>query len=786
MKTISSLVSLWLGLLVAAMQALAVQPNTPPVISAIPDQFTNEDVPILNIPFTVWDAETPADKLRLEWTVVKPDGPLLHDNVVVSGTSTSRWLSLRPRADTFGTNLITLRATDAGGLTGSTSFGVKVVPVNAPPRLSVIADQTIIVGTTLVVAFTVSDPDNSPLSLKLSATSSRQSVVKDSVLGVRASSLTNRILENFTPLMTPGSTAISVEASDGKARARTAFILTVVPAAFEKAPATLPGAIVQQPAWGDFDANGSLDLLVPAREILFNNGSGLLSNGLTLGTAPTSTRAALADYDGDGYLDILLFGGGTRLYRNTVRGRTFTTPTAINQALLSTTSAAWADLDGDGDLDLIISGPGGTQWLRNEGNDQFTSMTGGLEGTYGLLATADYDNDGSPDVLVASEQGGGIPLVRLYHNDGTGFFTDSRLGLPQQPTAAGGWVDVNGDGRFDLWLVQSAGPSWNRTNSLIVLTQERGTFVEAFRLPGEIFGKTPQIIGATTNLPVWADFDNDGFIDFVGPALIGLNGTNIPVAALYHNDAHGHFSTAGVPVAVNFGQATAEPADFDGDGSVDLISRLFGGLRAFRNQERTVNSLPNAPSGLRAFVPGSTVTLLWESAEDANQSVPLTYNVRLGTAPGLNDMVPSMSTTNGVRMLPAFGNAGFNTWMTLDLSQRPLPTNTLFWSVQAVDNSFQGGPFAAEQSFVLPSWQPGELPPPPELALRREASGRAALELRAVPHSEWQLEISEDLRTWLPYPSTSTVLRIADDGRASLEFTFAHDWLFIRARRLAP
>lgn len=81
----------------------------------------------------------------------------------------------------------------------------------------------------------------------------------------------------------------------------------------------------------------------------------------------------------------------------------------------------------------------------------------------------------------------------------------------------------------------------------------------------------------------------------------------------------------------------------------------------------------------------------------------LTYNVRVGTGPGLNDVVPSLSLTNGVRLVAAPGNAGFRTWLAPDLSQRPLPTNTLYWSVQAVDNSFAGGPFASEASFTMPT-----------------------------------------------------------------------------------
>src|SRR5439155_11702412 len=116
-----------------------------------------------------------------------------------------------------------------------------------------------------------------------------------------------------------------------------------------------------------------------------------------------------------------------------------------------------------------------------------------------------------------------------------------------------------------------------------------------------------------------------------------------------------------------------------------------------------------APSGLHAFVAGNLVTLFWNDALHANQTAALTYNVRVGTAPGRNDVVPSMSTTNGVRMIPAPGNAGFNSWMELKLPFDQLNVETLYWSVQAVDASFQAGPFATEQTFLINP--PGNQPP---------------------------------------------------------------------------
>ena len=60
-------------------------------------------------------------------------------------------------------------------------------------------------------------------------------------------------------------------------------------------------------------------------------------------------------------------------------------------------------------------------------------------------------------------------------------------------------------------------------------------------------------------------------------------------------------------------------------------------------------------------------------------------------------------------MIPAPGNAGFNSWMELKLPFDQLNVEALYWSVQAVDASFQGGPFAPEQTFLINP--PGNQPP---------------------------------------------------------------------------
>src|SRR5260370_10701711 len=112
-------------------------------------------------------------------------------------------------------------------------------------------------------------------------------------------------------------------------------------------------------AWGDYDNDGDLDLLVAgstATYIYRNDGSNILTQ-INLGTPPTysTVAAAWGDYDNDGRLDFVLCGGGsTQIYRNSCGGQ-FSTNTVALPGVWNA-SAAWGDYDNDGNLDLLLTG----------------------------------------------------------------------------------------------------------------------------------------------------------------------------------------------------------------------------------------------------------------------------------------------------------------------------------------------------------------------------------------------------------------------------------------------
>ena len=204
----------------------------------------------------------------------------------------------------------------------------------------------------------------------------------------------------------------------------------------------------------DYDNDGQLDIFVKnipntvgetAANVLYhNNGDGTFTSvdgaggladaehGITEGSI-----VSFADYDNDGYMDVVMGGNGASdaLYHNN-RDGTFTdvTTAAGFTPGLNTQGLAWGDYNNDGLLDLYVSrgkssGGGiiGNTLYRNNGDGTFTNATSQAKVDDGTSTWAavwgDYDNDGFLDLFIArsgtSELGPGNANI-LYHNNGDG------------------------------------------------------------------------------------------------------------------------------------------------------------------------------------------------------------------------------------------------------------------------------------------------------------------------------------------------------------------------------
>ena len=225
--------------------------------------------------------------------------------------------------------------------------------------------------------------------------------------------------------------------------------------------------------------------------------------------------------------------------------------------------ATLCDLDGDGISDLVGRGPEGVAVLLGDGRGGFNLQATEEFESGGAFAVADFDGDGTADVAAADVDNN--ELVLLW-SDGTGSFTDrTTLTFLEPPTsiAAG---DVDGDGAIDLAVstydyfvfAEDATPG---TTALFLNTGD-GSFTEEWSIEAG-FRPTVQLL----------DFDGDGHLDLVNRdgiyALAYVIESKIDVFLGAGDGSLAHDST------FSYWGGSPRFADFDEDGLLDFVANYF-------------------------------------------------------------------------------------------------------------------------------------------------------------------------------------------------------------------
>jgi len=405
----------------------------------------------------------------------------------------------------------------------------------------------------------------------------------------------------------------------------------------------------------DYDNDGWLDIYMvngstfaaldgkeePPHAALFRNNHDGTFTDVATKAGVTNDRwgfgVAIADYDNDGWPDILVTNWGkNRLYHNNHDG-TFTDVAEKAGVALGNWSAGatWGDYDGDGRLDLFISGyvhfdrdnlpyehtratgfsycefrgepvmcgpknlEGEPDHLfHNNGDGTFTDVStkAGVADLankyYGLTPVfVDVNNDGKPDLVVANDS----TLSYLYLNRGDGTFEDASYGTGFGLNEDGREVAAMGVAVGDYMnngLLDFAISDFSDESKLLFRNQGKGGFNEVSMRSG--IGK------ASIPFLGWGDgfldYDNDGWLD-----LMFVNGHIYPAAdrldwgtsyaqrpSLFHNDHDGKFSenppVKGTALAEVISGRGAAFGDLFNDGKVDvIISQMDGSPVLLRN-----------------------------------------------------------------------------------------------------------------------------------------------------------------------------------------------------------
>ncbi|BFM39586.1 FG-GAP-like repeat-containing protein [Synechocystis sp. LKSZ1] len=465
----------------------------------------------------------------------------------------------------------------------------------------------------------------------------------------------------------------------------------------------LVGGIRGSAVWGDYDNDGDLDVLSTGfinssgfSQVFRNDGGTFVDISANL-VQMANGSAAWGDYDNDGDLDILLTGRDpsnnsiSKVYRND--NGTFIDIAAPLPGVRYS-SVAWGDYDNDGDLDILLTGrtvsapaTGITRIYRNDGSDNFTDSSAPLPGVgFGSTAWGDYDNDGDLDILLTGTNTSGSRISRIYRNDGNGSFSDISAALLQLNNSSVAWGDYDNDGDLDILLSGQDGGGVLR--SLVYRNDGGGSFQDISA------GLTGVFYGAVA----WGDYDNDGDLDIL---LTGRTQASARITRIYRNDS-GTFTDISTNVT-GVDLSSVAWGDYDNDNDLDiLLSGRDGGsntiARVFKNDAPVQNTRPIAPTGLTVNVLSPTsVELTWTAPTDTQTPTNgLSYNLRVGTTAGAQDVLAPMSLNTGLRNIAQRGLVQTTTWTLTDLT----PGQLYYWSVQAIDTALVGSVFATETMFV--------------------------------------------------------------------------------------
>ncbi|MBS2027382.1 MAG: VCBS repeat-containing protein [Deltaproteobacteria bacterium] len=316
-------------------------------------------------------------------------------------------------------------------------------------------------------------------------------------------------------------------------------------------------------ATGDLNHDGHADLVTwgPNGPIaLLNDGHGHFTPVETQSNLTNAgiSQLALADFNGDGVLDLLggagenAFGSSSVVVMLGAGDGTFSAPQTMTYSSQGNAYYAFGDFNEDGKLDLVVTFDAGTLVALGHGDGTFANpLLVHVGAHHASVAVGDFDGDGHLDLAGANgdpnvaNAGTGLAML-AGHGNGTFAAPLNTLDGVSRTTVVA--ADINGDGRLDL--VASDG---EYLAPEVLLNDGTGRFTST----GEIHDQQPD-----GNL-LLADMNGDGVPDIIctDPYLQGLSITLVEA---------GGFPDTDVQINSQPGSLNISAADFNGDGVPDV------------------------------------------------------------------------------------------------------------------------------------------------------------------------------------------------------------------------
>lgn len=304
-------------------------------------------------------------------------------------------------------------------------------------------------------------------------------------------------------------------------------------------------------------------------------------------TLPTTNGVDYADLDLDGDLDLI---GRTGYWLENHDGQAHFTSRGSVGGGAAVSRALPQDIDRDGDIDLWVQVDSTLTWRENQGNWDFSEHTVAND-LRGPIHFADVDGDGHDNLVTLD------PRTNLFTRYD---FTPATNALARHTSTMPGKeraeavADINRDGRPDIvgilgWHEQTANPA-------VFITH---------RFPDEL---RPAFLDV-------ADINQDGLLDLATATIAG----NVATISWVAQTIDGFTRTENIG-QIQLGSTYPDwftevrIVDFDSDGDLDLITRLYDSVRWWEDID-----------GHQTFVvrtlPGSYVMQIHDIDGDGDQDV---------------------------------------------------------------------------------------------------------------------------------------------------------------------
>ncbi|MEM7655996.1 MAG: CRTAC1 family protein [Bacteroidota bacterium] len=378
----------------------------------------------------------------------------------------------------------------------------------------------------------------------------------------------------------------------------------------------LSGGVVVE----DFDRNGRLDVMMSGwgpeeqlRVFLQESAGQFVERTEKLGLTGITGGLNLmpADYDNDGWIDVLLLRGGwmntlgelpnSLLHNELGKGFTDVSWKAGLQSALPTQTAVWRDFDGDGWLDVFIgnetpifSDLHPCELYHNQQDGTFLNLApkvgaakiGFVKG----VASADFDHNGYPDLFVSTQKGADILLMNQGPDDKQPFRFKERTteaGLGGAVSSFPTWTfDYNHDGWEDIYVSGlQIGEDRDALEDVVRDRLGMNTPADKARLwhnngNGTFTNVAPELGLDKVMLAMGSnvgDFNNDGWLDlYLGTGEPNLE-VVVPNRAFLNESGKGFrevsFSSGLAHIQKGHGISFA---DWDQDGDQDIFAVMGG------------------------------------------------------------------------------------------------------------------------------------------------------------------------------------------------------------------